>query len=82
MCMNVSVFPEEMDVFQGTKLLSHQTAYPGGTQHFLSGTKLKSPPGEKTIQYNVNPQLQKGKWIRKSEVGHKKISTRQCINAT
>lgn len=46
MCMNVSVFPEEMDVFQDTKPFSHQTAYPGGTQHLLSGTKLKSPPGK------------------------------------
>lgn len=46
MCMNVSVFAEEMDVFQDTELFSHQTAYPGGTQHFLSGTQLKSPPGE------------------------------------
>lgn len=44
MCMNV--FPEEMDVFQDTKLFSHQTAYPGGTQHLLSGTKLKPPPGK------------------------------------
>ncbi len=46
MCVNVSLFPEEMDVFQDTKLFSHQTAYPGGTQHLLSGTKLKSPPGK------------------------------------
>ena len=46
MCMNVSAFPEEMDVFQDTKLFSHQTAYPGGTQHLLSGTKLKPPPGK------------------------------------
>lgn len=46
MCMNVSVFPEEMHVFQDTKLFSHQTAYPGGTQHLLSGTTLKSPPGK------------------------------------
>lgn len=46
MCMNVNVLSEEMDVFQDTELFSHQTAYPGGTQHFLSGTQLNSPPGK------------------------------------
>lgn len=47
MRMNVSVFPKEMDVFWGYyKLFSHQTAYPGGTEHLLSGTKLKSPQGK------------------------------------
>lgn len=28
------------------KLLSLQSAYPGGTEHFLSGPKLNSPPGK------------------------------------
>lgn len=73
-----------------SKLFSHQTAYPGGTQRLLSGTKLKSPPGEKTpqnnpkqtIQSNVKPQLLKGTRIKKSEVSQKNIpAARNCIYA-
>lgn len=80
MCRNVSVFPEEMDVFQDTKLFSHQTAYPGGTQHFLSGTKLKSPPGKTDHPVQYDATASKGKRIRKNEVSWKNISTRQCNN--
>lgn len=40
------VFLEKMDVLLDSKLFSHQTAYPGGTQRLLSGTKLKSPQGK------------------------------------
>lgn len=74
-----------------SKLFSHQTAYPGGTQRLLSGTKLKSPPGKKkktpttpkqTIQSNVKPQLRKGTRIKKSEVSQKNIpAARNCIYA-
>lgn len=60
MCMNVSVFPEEIDVFQDTKLFSHQTAYPRGTQHFLSGTKLKSPPGKTDHPVQCDTTASKG----------------------
>lgn len=72
MCVNVSLFPQEMDVFQDTKLFSHQTAYPGGTQHLLSGTKLNSPPG-KTDHPVQEATASKGQRRRKYEVSLKKF---------
>lgn len=78
MCMNVSVFPEEMDVFQDTKLFSHQTAYPGGTQHLLSGTKLQTPPGKTDRPVQRGGPASKGQ-RDEEKISPEKTSTRQCI---
>lgn len=65
MCMNVTMCPEEMDVFQEIKLFSHQAAYPGGTQYFLSGAKWKSPSGKTHHPVQCEASTSKGQTDKK-----------------
>ena len=74
MCMTVSMFPEERDVFQDTKLFSHHTAYPGGTQHFLSVTKRKSPPGK--TDHPVQTTASEGQPDKETSSAERKCPTR------
>lgn len=61
MCMNVSVFPEELDVFQDTISFSHIRQLileEHNTPYQVQSWNHHQ--GKQTIQYNVKPQLQKG----------------------
>lgn len=59
-CANVMVNSGEMFKSWGAKRLSHQTVCPRGAQHFLSGTKLESPPGKTDQPVHVEAEALKG----------------------
>lgn len=60
MCIKVIVNSEATIMSWGSKRLKHQTVLPGGIQHFLSGTKLKSPPGKTDQPVHVEAEALKG----------------------